>query len=419
MIGSYAIVLAVTTAVTAALVPLMVRVAGRLGAIAIPSDRRIHSAPTATLGGGAMFVGMIAGLLVASFLGQFDTMFESPDNVLGVVGAAFVIFLTGVIDDIREVSPPAKVAGIVLAGSILALAGISIVNLPLPIVGFTVLSPDLAAVVSVVWVLALTNAINFIDGLDGLAAGVMAIASGAFLLYGIKLDQSGALFRGNVGPLIAVVTLGVCLGFLVWNFHPAKIFMGDSGALLLGLLMASSTIAVGGQSDDSFTGQSWFFFAPLVIPILILGVPIGDMIFAILRRTRSRSFATADKNHLHHRLLRLGHGYRQTVVILWLWTALLSAFALYPAITGRSTLMVPIAAAAGALLLFTFLAPRIGRREPDADDEPDAAVPVTADVPVPRPPVGDTWVASAEAREAARAASRERSAEADGAGVGP
>ncbi|MEI2652795.1 MAG: hypothetical protein V9G12_11715 [Microthrixaceae bacterium] len=124
--------------------------------------------------------------------------------------------------------------------------------------------------------------------------------------------------------------------------------MGDSGALLLGLLMASSTIAVGGQSDDSFTGQSWFFFAPIVIPVLILAVPIGDMIFAILRRTTRRTgFATADKDHLHHRLLRLGHGHRQTVVILWMWTALLSAFALYPAITGRSTLMIPIAAAAG------------------------------------------------------------------------
>lgn len=363
MIRSYAIVLGVTFVVTAALVPPMMWLARRLGAIAVPSDRMVHDRPTPTLGGGAMFLGMLAGLAVAGQLDQFATMFESPANIAGVVGAALVIFLTGVIDDIREVSAPAKVAGIVLAGSILALAGISIVNVPLPIVGFTVLTPDLAALVSVLWVLVMANAVNLTDGLDGLAAGVMAVASGAFLLYGVEVDQSGALFRGNVGPLIAVVTLGVCLGFLVWNFHPAKIFMGDSGALLLGLLMASSTIAVGGQSDASFTGQSWFFFAPLVIPLLILGVPLGDMVFAILRRTTRRTgLATADKDHLHHRLLRLGHGYRQTVVILWLWTALLSAFALYPALTGRSTLMVPIAVAAGALLLFTFLAPKVGRR---------------------------------------------------------
>jgi len=363
VIRSYAIVLAVTAGVTAALVPLMVRLAARFGAIAVPNDRKVHESPTPTLGGGAMFLGMVAGLGVAASLGQFDSMFESPANVVGVVAAALVIFVTGVIDDIREVSAPAKVAGIVLAGSILALAGISIVNVPLPIVGFTVLSPDLAALVSVFWVLVMANAVNLTDGLDGLAAGVMAIASGAFLLYGIKLDRSGALFSGNIGPLIAVVTLGVCLGFLVWNFHPAKIFMGDSGALLLGLLMASSTIAVGGQSDASFTGQSWFFFAPLVIPVLILGVPLLDMVFAILRRTTRRTgFATADKDHLHHRLLRLGHGHRQTVVILWCWTALLSAFALYPAITGRSTLMIPIAVAAGALMVFTLLAPLVGRK---------------------------------------------------------
>jgi len=271
----------------------------------------------------------------------------------------------------------------------------------------------------VVWVLVMANAVNLIDGLDGLAAGLMAIASGAFLLYGIKLDQSGALFRGNIGPLIAVVTLGVCLGFLVWNFHPAKIFMGDSGALLLGLLMASSTIAVGGQSDDSFTGQSWFFFAPIVIPVLILAVPIGDMIFAILRRTTRRTgFATADKDHLHHRLLRLGHGHRQTVVILWMWTALLSAFALYPAITGRSTLMIPIAAAAGALGLFTLLAPMVGRRGGERRRRNEPAAATTPDGPemlVTVPPA-DTWMASTEAEAEAR---RSASADVDGAGVRP
>ncbi|MEI2652796.1 MAG: MraY family glycosyltransferase [Microthrixaceae bacterium] len=176
MIRSYAIVLAVTTLVTAALVPLMVRLAGRLGAIAIPNDRKVHATPTPTLGGGAMFIGMLAGVGVASTLGQFDTMFESWENIIGVVVGAFVIFMTGVIDDIREVSAPAKVAGIVLAGSILALAGISIVNVPLPIIGFTVLSPDLAALVTVLWVLVMANAVNLIDGLDGLAAGLMAIA---------------------------------------------------------------------------------------------------------------------------------------------------------------------------------------------------------------------------------------------------
>ncbi|HBX78298.1 MAG TPA: undecaprenyl/decaprenyl-phosphate alpha-N-acetylglucosaminyl 1-phosphate transferase [Acidimicrobiaceae bacterium] len=371
MIAAYLTVLAASAGTTFALVPLCNRLAHRWGAIAIPSDRRVHTSPTPALGGAAMFVGLIVGIVVASRVGQFGQIFESRSNIVGTLAAAFLIFWTGAVDDVREVTAPAKMAGMVLAGSVLSLSGVSIVNLPLPLLGFTVLSPDLAALVTVIWVVVMANAVNFLDGLDGLAAGVMAIAAGAFLLYSVNLDRKGLLFDGNPGPLIAVIVLGLCCGFLPWNFHPAKTFMGDSGALLLGLLLAASTIAVGGQSDASFTGQSWFFFAPLVIPLLILGIPLGDMVFAILRRaTRRSGLATADKDHLHHRLLRLGHGHRQSVVILWMWTAILSAFALYPAFTQRSTLMLPIALAGLALLLFTLLAPWFGRRRgSDADDD--------------------------------------------------
>ena len=123
------------------------------------------------------------------------------------------------------------------------------------------------------WVVGMANAINFIDGLDGLAAGIVAIAAGSFFLYGVRLDHVGVLGPGNIGPLLAIITVGVCLGFLPYNFHPAKIFMGDCGALLLGLLMAASTIAVGGPTDTAFSGQTFFFFAPLFIPLVILGVP--------------------------------------------------------------------------------------------------------------------------------------------------
>jgi UDP-GlcNAc:undecaprenyl-phosphate/decaprenyl-phosphate GlcNAc-1-phosphate transferase len=251
----------------------------------------------------------------------------------------------------------------ILAGSVLTLSGTTIVNVPIPFLGFTLLAPDLAAVVSVAWVVVMANATNLIDGLDGLAGGIIAIAAGAFLAYSIQLDQAGAIDPGNVGPLIAVIVVGICLGFLPWNFHPARVFMGDSGALLLGLLMAASTIAVGGQSDDSYTGQSWFFFAPLVIPLVILGVPLFDMLFAILRRTTRRTgFATADKDHLHHRLLRLGHSHRQSVLILWGFTGVLSAFALVPVVTEKGTGLWWILVAAVALLLFTTLMPRVNRR---------------------------------------------------------
>jgi UDP-GlcNAc:undecaprenyl-phosphate GlcNAc-1-phosphate transferase len=170
-----------------------------------------------------------------------------------------------------------------------------------------------------------------------------------------------------------VVTAGICVGFLPFNFNPASIFMGDSGALLLGLLLAASTIAVGGQSDDPFSGQSWFFFAPLVIPLFILGVPLIDTVFAVIRRARRRSgVATADKEHLHHRLMDIGHGHRRTVVILWAWTAVLSGFVLVPVFTSRGNGIVPIGLAALALLLFTLLAPRLGRSDDAAPPSSDA-----------------------------------------------
>jgi UDP-GlcNAc:undecaprenyl-phosphate GlcNAc-1-phosphate transferase len=360
---SLALVLAASTLVTFLLTPLAIRLARKVGAVVPPGDRRVHTSPTPTLGGLAMFGGLLAGVAVAATRTSFDAVFESRTTIAGVLGAAFVIFVSGFVDDIREVSAPAKLAGMILAGSVLTLAGTTIVNVPVPFVGFTVLAPDLAAVASVAWVVVMANAANLIDGLDGLAAGIVAIAAGSFLIYSIKLDHVGALDPANAGPLIAVIVVGVCLGFLPWNFHPAKVFMGDSGALLLGLLMAASTIAVGGQSDDSFTGQSWFFFAPLVIPLVILGVPLFDMLFAVLRRTtRRRGFATADKDHLHHRLLRLGHSHRQSVLILWGFTGVLSAFALVPVLTRKGVGLWPILAVGVALLLFTMLMPRVNRR---------------------------------------------------------
>ena len=373
--GSLAVVFGVSAGVTFLLMPLVIRLAKRVGAVVPPGDRRVHTEPTPTLGGVAMFVGLLAGLGAAALTGDFHAAFDPSITVGGVIGAALVMFVSGLIDDVREVSAPAKLAGMVLSGSILSIAGVTIVNVPLPFIGFTVLAPDLAVVASVVWVVVMANATNLIDGLDGLAAGIIAIAAGSFLIYSVKLDRVGVLDPSNIGPLLAVIVVGICIGFLPWNFHPAKVFMGDSGALLLGLLMAASTIAVGGQSDDSFTGQSWFFFAPLVIPVVILGLPLFDMAFAIIRRaTRRKGLATADKDHLHHRLLRLGHGHRRSVLILWVATALLSAFALVPVVTQRGTGLWPIAIIAVALLLFTMLMPRVDRRRGggriDLADEP-------------------------------------------------
>lgn len=356
---AYAIVLAVAGLTTFAATPIARRAAGWVGAVAEPDDRHVHETATARLGGAAMFVGLLAGGLTAWRLEAFAPVFEAPVIPLGILAGCFAMFGTGLVDDIRPVSAPAKLAGGVLAGTIFVLAGTSIIYFRLPFVGFTVLSPDLSAVLTVVWVLGMSTVVNFADGLDGLAAGIVAIAAGAFLVYSEALEGIGGLDTTSPGPLVAVLALGLCLGFLPWNFHPASIFMGDSGALLLGTLMAASTISVGGQSDDPFIGQAWFFFAPIAIPLLILGVPILDTVWSILRRARRRTgVAVADKNHIHHRLIDLGHGHRRTVLILWGWTTLLSSFVLYPVVTGRANALIPIGAASLVLLLFTLLGPR-------------------------------------------------------------
>jgi UDP-GlcNAc:undecaprenyl-phosphate/decaprenyl-phosphate GlcNAc-1-phosphate transferase len=276
-----------------------------------------------------------------------------------VVLATVTIYAVGQLDDLREVSAPAKTAGSVLAGSVLAISGITILFFRIPFVGLVALPPDLATLITVLWVVGMAQAVNLIDGLDGLAAGVVAIGAGAVLLFAEYLDNRDAIIGDdNIGALIAACVLGACLGYLPWNFHPAKIFMGDAGALTLGLLMAAATIAIGGNTDAEVRGQTFFFFAPLFLPLVILGVPIVDTAWALLRRAKGRAGLTiADKGHLHHRLMRLGHGHRRTVLILWAWTGLLSALVLIPVYTGEGTSFVPLGVAALGLFLYTLFGP--------------------------------------------------------------
>jgi len=376
MNAAYWAVLGVTAVTTFGLTPVVRWVAIRRGDLVAPDERRVHERPTAALGGVAMWVGVLAGLGVASLLDTFQPVFDTPTIPVGVAAGATVAFAVGWLDELRKVhgngvSAPAKTAGLVLAGSLLTLAGVSTVFFRVPFLGIFSLSPDLSAFVTVMWVVGMANALNLIDGLDGLAAGITAIAAGSFLLYGLRLDEVGVLAPGNIGPLIAVVVLGACVGFLPWNVHPARIFMGDCGALLLGVLMAASTMSVGGSTDAAYSGQSFFFLAPLFIPLVILGVPILDTAFAIVRRAaRRRGMASADKEHLHHRLLKLGHGHRRAVFILWAWTALLSGAVLFPALTDRGDALVPIAVVGLFLALYTILHPSV-RAARGTDEGPD------------------------------------------------
>lgn len=362
--------------VTVATTPLFHRLSFRVGAVQKPDERRVHTRPTALLGGAAILLGVLAGMAVAWQRTDFSKVFENTTIPLGVALGAIVMFGVGQLDDLRDVSPPAKIAGTVLAGSVLSIAGVSILFFRIPFAGLLSLSADMSTLLTVLWVIGMTTAINYIDGLDGLATGIVAIASAALLLYCERLDHIGAVGQDNVGPIVAAAVLGACLGFLPHNFHPARIFMGDAGALLLGILMAASTIAVGGNTDAQFSGQTFFFFAPLFIPLVILGVPMFDTAFSILRRARRGLGVTvADKDHLHHRLMRLGHGQRRSVMILWLWTALLSAIVLYPTYSGEGDLYIPFAVAAAGLGLYTMFGAGLHASDADAEPETEAEAP--------------------------------------------
>jgi UDP-GlcNAc:undecaprenyl-phosphate GlcNAc-1-phosphate transferase len=361
-VGSFFLIGMVAAVVTFSATPIVIRVAVRFGWVYEPNERTVHTQPLPDVGGVAMFLGFVVALAVAWSMSDFDALFTSNSEPIGVLVAAVIIFGTGFLDDIREVSAPAKVFGTVLAGIALVYFGVVMDSFRVPYLGEVILSADLQPLVTVLWLIGMSQAINLIDGLDGLAAGVVGIGAFAFFLYSEELSSREYILASNIGPLFAVVAVGVCVGFLPHNFNPARIMMGDGGALLLGLLLAVSTSVVGGRTttENEFVGTTYFFLAPMAIPVLILGVPIVDTAFAIVRRATTRaSLATADKGHLHHRLMNLGHGHRRSVLILWTWTALLSAFVLYPIMNEENPRYLPFGIGALAIMLFTVLHPSV------------------------------------------------------------
>jgi len=374
--ASYLIVGLIAASATAVSMPFVVRLAHRQKWVATPDERRMHPVPTPDVGGIGMFVGILAGIVGASLMSDFDALFEDSTEIIGVVVACSITFALGLLDDIRDISPPAKVTGLVVAAISLVWFGVTMFQFRLPFLDVFVLSDDWVPLFTVLWLLGMTQAVNLIDGLDGLAAGIVAIGAGSFFIYSQDLTAGNLLPQPNIGPLVAMIAVGVCMGFLPFNFNPARIFMGDSGALLLGLLMAVATSVVGGRADpdtQSANGQTYFFLAPIFISLLVLAVPIVDVIFAVIRRTASgRSFAEADMGHLHHRLIQLGHGPRRAVVILWGWAALFSTVVLFSALYSTGSALVLLVLAGTALSVFTVLHPRL-RRDDDHGGQPDDA----------------------------------------------
>jgi UDP-GlcNAc:undecaprenyl-phosphate GlcNAc-1-phosphate transferase len=288
--------------------------------------RDVHTRPTPRLGGIAMFLGVVIAIAVASQISWFRLVFAEPGKVWAILGAALIIVLIGVADDIWDLDWLTKLAGQIIAAGLLAWQGVQIVSLPIG--GLTIGSSGMSLVITILTVVLVMNAINFIDGLDGLVAGVALIANGVFFIYSYLLVQdTSPTDYFNLASLITAVLIGACAGFLPLNFHPAKLFMGDAGALLVGLLMATSAIAVTGQVDPAQLGRSQLFpaFIPILLPFAILVIPLLDFGLAIIRRLRAgKSPFTADRKHLHHRLLDMGHTHLGAVLIFYAWTAVIS-----------------------------------------------------------------------------------------------
>jgi UDP-GlcNAc:undecaprenyl-phosphate GlcNAc-1-phosphate transferase len=356
----YVVVLLASAAAAFAATPVVRRLALRYGAIDRPGDRKVHPKPTPTLGGLALWLACLVGFGVAYLTPEFRGMFDLTLEPVGVILAGTVIVALGSYDDVRGLPVPAKVAGQVLAGGLLILYGVQLFYVWFPGLGVISLSPDLAVPITLLWVLVIVNAVNLIDGLDGLAAGVTAIAAAAFFTYAFRAGEPISPFP-SPASLFSTVVAGAALGFLPHNFNPARIFMGDSGSMLLGLVLAAATISGVGRTDAPSNPDLAALALPAAIPLLVLAVPLVDVIWAIIRRVRrGRPVYAPDKEHIHHRLLEIGHTHRQAVLLMYLWSALLASSALAMTFVPSRTLAVGLLMGIAAILIGTAV-PRMRR----------------------------------------------------------
>jgi len=366
----YILAFAVSLVLVLLLTPQARRLAVWLGAVDMPHDRKVHENPTPTLGGIAIFLAVIISLLLCKIVVSYSTAMAKPQGMvdalssyqlLGIIIAATFIAVLGAIDDMRHLSPWMKLAGQVMAALVLVSFGVEISTIALPrgnVIDLTA-SPILSILLTIIWMVAFTNIINLIDGLDGLAAGIAFISAGAFFFYGSRVGADPNTLQAMV---ISAAVGGACLGFLRYNFNPASIFMGDSGAQFLGFILGAISI----QGILKRTAV-----ATLFTPIIILAVPIIDTGLAIFRRARKgRPFHYADKEHIHHRLLYIGHTQRQAVLIIYLWTAVLTGIALSLEFVASKTVVLILLAVGLVIFLATTL-PRIviGGRELEKEEE--------------------------------------------------
>lgn len=344
-------------------------------------DRDVHTTPKPRLGGVAMYAGALLALLAASAIPFFGLVYVDAGRMWAIVGAMTIIVVVGVIDDLIDLDWMTKLAGQIIAALLLAWQGVAVTSLPIG--GLTVGSSWMSIVITVLALVLVMNAVNFIDGLDGLVAGVAIIANGVFLLYSYVLSEvAGQTGRFTLAALLSAIVVGVCLGFLPHNWNPSRMFMGDGGALLVGLLMATSAIAVTGEVDPRTIRSEEFLpaFLPILIPFAVLVVPLLDFSLAVVRRLLAgKSPFSADRQHLHHRLLDMGHTQRRAALVIYAWTAVIAVGALVGFVAQPSWLAVVVVLVGGAACTLVTIAPisrrkraeKRAQRTPQAGDDVD------------------------------------------------
>ena len=323
----YALVFTVAAGTTYLLAVVARVLALRLGAMATVRDRDVHAVPIPYLGGLAMLGGLGAALLVASRLPFLST--SDPyvfDDARDVLLGGVVVCIVGVLDDLFELDALTKFGGQLLAAGVVVYLGVQLLYLPMPNGEYFGIDPTQAPLFSVLLIVTTVNAVNFVDGLDGLAAGVVGIAAVAFFGYAYLLVVQNDLTRALTAAILTAALAGVCAGFLPHNFYPARMFMGDSGSMLIGLVLAGGALTLTGQfppmqvSEGVAGAQAGLQAAllPVLLPVIILMVPFLDLLLAVIRRTRAgRSPFSPDKLHLHHRLLEIGHSHRRAVLLMY------------------------------------------------------------------------------------------------------
>lgn len=320
----YLFIALVAACATYLFTPIVRHLAIRLGAVGEVRKRDVHTIPTPRMGGLAMLCGFLTAMLFASRLYFLQGVFRQNHQAWIVMAGAILICLLGIADDVWDLDWMLKLAGQLLIAVFVAWGGLQIIALPIG--SLVTASPTISIAITALLIVVSINAVNFVDGLDGLAAGIVAIGGIAFGIYSYILARTSPSYA-SMATLLDIAMVGICVGFLLHNWHPAKLFMGDSGSMLLGYLITCASIVMTGRLDPATVSTSIYLpaFMPILLPILVLFLPVLDMMMAIVRRLRKgQSPMHPDRMHLHHRMLRIGHSVRGAVLILWGWAALIA-----------------------------------------------------------------------------------------------